>query len=89
VILRSFHTRQAGLIAPLLVEKCLGGREKTKQKAVEAFLLLIEIEAHEAAIVSLACMARYVLQVTTYSTLHAHTRSRSGFGCDTLFRSVS
>lgn len=50
--LNLFHFfREAPTICPLLIEKCLGGREKTKNKAIQALLLCIEIEAVEPVIV--------------------------------------
>jgi hypothetical protein len=44
--------RSAAVVVPLLIEKCLSGRDKTKAKATQALLLYIEIESVEPVVVT-------------------------------------
>jgi cytoskeleton-associated protein 5 len=72
------HTRHAGTIAPLLVEKCLGSaRPKTKDKAVQALLMLIEADAPEPVVESLTkgCSNKVPkISATSISTLREALR---------------
>lgn len=47
----SLFLRQTASLAPLIIEKCLGARQGTKQRATEVLLLMVEVDTSAEAVV--------------------------------------
>eukprot|EP01117_Protostelium_nocturnum_P010147 TRINITY_DN3620_c0_g1_i2.p1 TRINITY_DN3620_c0_g1~~TRINITY_DN3620_c0_g1_i2.p1 ORF type:complete len:2002 (+),score=827.22 TRINITY_DN3620_c0_g1_i2:52-6057(+) len=76
--------KSAGLVCPLLVDKCLGGRATGKAKATEALLLYIEIECLEPVISSLIKGANHKVPKICVASLAALREIVRNFGVKPL-----